>query len=155
MLGKYHSLYVNTVKEVAALSTCSRIKVGAIAVKNGRILLSGWNGVLPGRTHCCDLHDTTHENFNDIHRIFSHQNESHAEMSLIGIAANEGIKLGGTTLITTLSPCNYCAKLIAMTAFKDVFYIDKYDRETEGIQLLNSYGIPCIQITGSLNRADI
>jgi len=91
--------------QVAVRATCTRLKVGALIVKDNRIISSGYNGSIPGMPHCedvgCDVED-------------GHcQATLHAEINALISAAQEGGKgTFGSTLYTTASPCWPCTKAL-------------------------------------------
>ena len=113
-------------KLVAERSTCARAKVGAVAVKNNYIIMTGYNGSLPGQKHCteigCDVH-----NGHCIRTV-------HSEANVISHCAKNGIALEGATLYCTHRPCYHCMKLIISAGIKRVFYdkgyIDEHNTKT-------------------------
>jgi dCMP deaminase len=149
------TLFMNIAEQVAQRSTCLRIHVGAVLVKDDRIISIGYNGVPSGRKHCVDhfmetyTHDYRNEyksfkhfvdsqEFRELHRVFSEENEIHSEMNIISFAAKNGISTNGTTLYTTLSPCHACSKMIIQAGIDMVIFKDKYDRaENDGLQYLS------------------
>jgi len=134
-------------------STCKRLQVAAILVKNGRIISTGWNGVTSGKTHCFEIFDdlsTKNGDFSEKHAKFSNANESHAEMGAIGFAARNGISTEGTTMFVSVAPCINCAKLIVASGIKMVYYIKRYDREDLGIQFLEDNDIPVEQLNANI-----
>lgn len=137
-------LFLDIAKRVAEESTCTRVKVGGVLVKDRRIVSTGWNGVPSGQRHCCEVfneQDIVKENFSDIHREFSEKNEIHCEANIIGIAAKNGIATEGCILYLTVSPCSQCAKLIIASGIREVIYIEEYDRDTNGLELLKKAGV--------------
>jgi dCMP deaminase len=71
--------------------------------------------------------------------------EIHAEMNAILYAAKMGVKLDDTVMYTVYSPCNTCAKSIKMAGISRVYYKQKYDRDTAGIEFLNTHDVPCTE----------
>jgi dCMP deaminase len=128
-------------------STCARIRVACTITKNGRSIVSGWNGVLAGSKHCCD-HFPNYDpvTMDAAHRQFSIENELHAEANAIGFAARHGIAVEGADLYVTYSPCLDCAKLISAAGIKQVFYKHRYDRTPEGILYLERHNIPVTKL---------
>lgn len=142
-------LYKSLLKSFETKSTCARVKVASIIVKNGRIVSTGWNGSLSKHVHCLDIFqgkDMTDESVKAEHKIFSEMNEVHAEQNSISSAAKNGISTDGCDLIVSISPCTACAKLIIASGIKNVYYVEKYDRETYGLELLIKSGIKIEQI---------
>jgi len=158
---------------LSELSTCARVQVGALLVKEGRIVCTGWNGVPSGERHCNEIfkedlekynesldyitkhpeaivdsnniHMKTYESFREKHHKFAVENELHSEQNLIAYCAKEGISMEGATLYITVSPCSQCAKLLVSARIKEVKYINKYDGDS-GLDFLIRNGINCIQI---------
>ena len=143
-------LYKKILDAVAEQSTCIRVKVAAIIVKNGRIISTGWNGVPSGKDHCehvfnfhpaLESGDT--ETFLNVHHVFATKNEIHAEQNVISYAARNGIKTSGADMFISISPCVNCTKLICAAGIKSVYYISEYDREQDGIEFLKANNIKC------------
>ncbi len=138
-------------------STCIRKQVGAVLVKDKRIIATGYNGSPHGIEHCKDKFKnidfkeltTMGSPLNLQHHEFSETYEVHAEANVIAFCAKYETEIGDScTLYTTLSPCVNCAKLMAQAGIKRVVYAEKYDRNTEGIDLLKKMGIEVVQLNG-------
>lgn len=151
-LNKYHKFYKEVLLATMKLSTCTRVQVGAIIVDNGRIICSGYNGTMPGQPHCydhfkkADIELMTKEEYSQMHREFSLRYEGHAEVSAIATAARLGIATQNCDIAVTHTPCPSCAKAIIIAGIKRVFYLEVYDREPEGLELLKECGVECLQI---------
>lgn len=112
---------------VAMRSTCLRRSVGAIIVKDKRILSTGYNGAPTGIRHCeevgCIRQDasipsgTRHELCRGLH----------AEQNAIVQAAYHGISIRGATLYCTNMPCVICSKMIINAGIEKVVYAEGYD----------------------------
>lgn len=145
---------IDTFKEILGIyekrSTCARLKVAALLVKDDVICATGYNGVPSGMKHCNEFFSTEEIYDNkeeaDRHHLFSESFEVHAEQALIANAAKHGVITGGCQLFVSVSPCSQCAKLIISCGITEVYYKVKYDRNTAGLDLLISYGIKCQQI---------
>ena len=112
---------------VARRSTCLRRAVGAIVVKDKRILSTGYNGAPTGIKHCLEA-GCLREELN----IASGKNHElcrgiHAEQNAIIQAAFHGIQVSGSVLYCTNQPCSICAKMIINAGIKTVYYKDGYD----------------------------
>lgn len=104
-------------------STCSRLQVGAVFARDGRILVTGYNGAPTRLRHCIHLDDspcTTAE---------------HAERNGIAYAARHGITLQGSTLYVTHMPCSACAMSIINAGVTRVLYQEPY-RDRSGVKLM-------------------
>lgn len=112
---------------VAKRSTCLRRSVGAILVKDKRILATGYNGAPTGLKHCEEV-GCLRENFS-IPSGTRHElcRGLHAEQNVIVQAAYHGIAIRGATLYCTNKPCVICAKMIINAGIKAVYYEEDYD----------------------------
>lgn len=158
-----HKLFIDMATLVAGQSTCCRLQVGAVLVKEGRVISIGFNGVPSGQIHCEDLfkaeYDTEYNKtyptfeefiksapFKEVHGKFSNDNELHAEQNAILFAAKNGIQTAGSHLYITLSPCINCAKVIITAGIQKVYYKELYDRSTEGVNFLSKNNIECVHL---------
>ena len=149
---------------VAQQSTCCRMQVGAVLVKDNRVISIGFNGTATGQEHCEDYFANVYKKeyasqfstyeeyhasrtFYDAHGKFSNENELHAEQNAILFAAKNGISTAGSTLYVTYSPCIHCAKVIVAAGVSRVFYKNLYDRSQDGLIFLDKNGIECRQLT--------
>jgi len=110
-------------------STCLRRKVGAVLVKERRILATGYNGTPKGLPHC-EVVGCLREKM----KVPSGERQElcrglHAEQNAIVQAAVFGVSTRGATLYTTTYPCVVCAKLIINAEIKEVIYDDEYEDE--------------------------
>ena len=159
-----HKLFTRMAELVAEQSTCCRMHVGAVLVKDNRVISIGFNGTATGQEHCEDhfakVYQTeyaqefpTYEEYHssrtfyDAHGKFSNENELHAEQNAILFAAKNGISTAGSTLYVTYSPCVNCAKVIVAAGVTRVFYKHLYDRSQDGLIFLDKNGIDCRQLT--------
>lgn len=106
------------------LSHSKRAKVGAVIVKNHRIISVGYNGTPSGWDNNCE--DENNKTKKEV---------LHAEMNALMFAARNGLSTEGCSLIATMSPCFECSKAIYQSGIKEVFYKDLY-RDTTGIDFL-------------------
>jgi dCMP deaminase len=159
-----HKLFGDMARLVAKQSTCCRMQVGAVLVKEGRVISIGFNGVPSGQEHCEDHFKNVYQadfaakypscdefiktkDFYDMHGLFSNDNELHAEQNTLSFAARNGIATEGAHIYVTLSPCIHCAKIMIAAGIKKVYFLDLYDRSQEGIHFLNKNGVQCRQLT--------
>jgi len=114
-------------KMVATRSTCLRRHVGAILVKDKRILATGYNGAPSGLKHCSEV-GCLRENLS-IPSGTRHElcRGLHAEQNAIIQAANHGISIRGATLYCTNKPCIICSKMIINAGITQVYYEEGYD----------------------------
>lgn len=144
-MPNYKKYFKKILKETAAMSTCARVQVGCVIVRDGRIISTGWNGVPAGQDHC--KHEYAFGGLPiESHHTWSTKNEVHAETNAIGYAAKNGVSTKDANLYTSVSPCIDCAKLIIAAGIKNVYYTDKYDRSDDGEKFLHKHNIHMEQI---------
>ncbi len=123
--------------DVSKRSTCLRAQVGAIVVKDKRILTTGYNGAPKGLPHCldegCEIVDG--------HCVRS----LHAEQNAILQAAEYGVPLEGAIVYTTHQPCVTCAKMIINAGLKRVVYAGLYPDEL-AMKYLRMAGIEVVHM---------
>jgi dCMP deaminase len=119
-VNKFNKVFLNICKEIASLSRCNRAKVGAVIVKDKKIISFGYNGTPDGYCNEC-------EDENNITK----KEVLHAESNAI-LKAKTNLK--DSVLYLTLSPCVECCKLIKQAGIKKVFFIEAY-RDMSGLHL--------------------
>jgi dCMP deaminase len=129
-----HRMFLDIAEIISGRGTCKRAKVGAVVVREGRILSMGYVGSPPGLPHCIDSDCELGPDGGCIRT-------QHAEANAIAWAAREGISIKGGLLYSTMSPCLSCAKLIVMAGIVAVIYEKEY-RDTAGIDYLKKCGVP-------------
>ena len=127
--------YFMKMAELAAeRSTCLRRKVGAVLVKDRRILATGYNGAPKGIPHCDEtgcLREQMDVPSGERHEICR---GVHAEQNLIAQAAVHGVKTDGAVVYCTNHPCIICTKLLINSGIKKINYREPYQNEfTEGL----------------------
>ena len=130
---------------VAKRSTCLRRKVGAILVKDKRILATGYNGAPTGLKHCEEV-GCLREN-SSVPSGMRHElcRGLHAEQNVIVQAAYHGIAIKGATLYCTNKPCVICAKMIINAGIGKVFYEESYD-DPLADQMMGEAGIELVRL---------
>jgi len=122
----WHEYFMTIAGVVARRSTCVRRQVGAIIVKERRILCTGYNGAPTGLPHCIDvgcLREKLHVPSGERHELCR---GLHAEQNAIIQAALHGISIRGGTFYITHQPCALCAKMICNAEVKEVFFQGDY-----------------------------
>jgi dCMP deaminase len=125
---------------VAERSTCLRRKVGAIAVKDKRILATGYNGAPSNLEHCLDigcLREAMGIPSGERHELCR---GLHAEQNVIIQAAVHGIPLGGSDIYCTTQPCLICSKMLINCHVRSIFFAEGYPDELAG-SLLEEAGV--------------
>ena len=133
MKEKMIRAYMQTAKIFAECSTARRLHVGAIVVKDDRIISIGYNGMPAGWDNDCE---DKLWNVHDGDYILKTKPEVlHAESNAISKLARSSESGDGATMFITHSPCLDCAKLIYQSGIKQVYYGEQY-RSTDGIEFL-------------------
>ena len=130
---------------VSKRSTCLRRAVGALIVKDKRILSTGYNGAPTGIKHCIET-GCIREKLN----VASGENHElcrgiHAEQNAIIQAAYHGASIKNATLFCTNLPCSICAKMIINAGIKKICYNSGY-ADSMSEEMLNEAGINLIKI---------
>lgn len=145
-----HSTWMKIAKVVADESKCIAHHVGAVLVKNDRIVSTGYNGTPAKQQNCCDanwhlvhndeLQNWVSEEAKQQHHEWSQLHELHAEHNAL-LFANP-VDRNGATLYCTLQPCYVCSLLIAGSGISRVIYDAEYHRTPqEALDVLKNAGI--------------
>lgn len=119
--------YMQKAYEQANMSACIRLKVGAIFVKDDRIIAQGYNNVTGGVKDCSTLGclrdelNIPHGEKREVCRAIC------AEQLAISEAARNGVSLDGSTCYVTSFPCFICSKLLASAGVKNIVYDKEHD----------------------------
>ena len=116
--------FLNIARELASASKCVSKQVGAVIVKDGRILSTGYNGTPAGYVNCSERWDGA---YTPEHHEWSKTYEIHAEMNAIIWAARKGIPVEGATIYVTLEPCSECSKNVIASGIKRIVYDKPYE----------------------------
>jgi dCMP deaminase len=131
---RYDIAYMKMAIEWAALSHCTRKKVGALLVKDGMIISDGYNGTPSGFSNECE--DEQGE---------THWYVLHAEANAILKVARSTNNAKDCTLYITLSPCKECCKLILQSGIHRIVYHQAY-KDTTGLRFLEQAGIEIVAL---------
>ena len=149
MKQKFIDAYMDVAHRFAQLSSAKRLHVGAIIVKDDRIISIGYNGMPSGWTNECEYEhcDPDPSGHGEHHYYMKTKPEViHAEANAIAKLA-KGVESGeGSNMFLTHAPCVDCAKQIYTAGIKKVFYRDSY-RDTLGIDFLEKCGINVVKIS--------
>lgn len=125
--------HLKAAKAYAELSHAKRLQVGAVLVKDDRIISVGYNGMPSGMDNVCEYQGVTRLEV------------VHAEMNVIAFAAKNGVATDGCSMIVTHSPCFECSKLLMQAGVKTIYYEIEY-RLTESLDFLKNNGIEVIKL---------
>jgi len=110
--------FMQIARTVATRATCPRASVGAVVVREQRILTTGYNGAPRGVRHCSDV---------GCRMVDGHcVRATHAEANAIVQGALHGVSLTGSTVYTTHHPCTACAKLLISAGAARIVYEHPY-----------------------------
>lgn len=123
-----HEYFMAHAKVTASASKCTYFQVGAVIVKEGRIISHGYNGTPSGYPEDCPGRFSGKPEEREEHHKFSEQTTIHAEMNAILWAARSGIPIDGAVLYATLQPCHNCIKACVGAGIKAIIYETPYDR---------------------------
>ena len=143
MKEKFKRAYMQTAQTFAELSHARRLKVGAIVVKEDRIISIGYNGMPAGWDNNCE-EETRYEDGGVLLKTKSEV--LHAETNAIAKLAKSNDSGNGATMFITHSPCIECAKLIYQSGINHIMYMQNY-RDDAGIKFLEKSGVVVEQVT--------
>jgi len=132
MQQKWIDAYMDTAERFAQLSSAKRLHVGAIVVKDDRIISIGYNGMPSGWTNVCE---DVIQHSDDTVTLKSKPEVLHAETNAIAKLAKSNESGLGATMFITHAPCLDCAKLIWQSGIGSVLYRDHY-RDDAGVDFL-------------------
>lgn len=155
---KFQKLYNNIAHEVAKMSHARRLQVGAVIIKDDRVISMGYNGMPAGWENNCedvestfDERDTHHSNdwtFNEddkkYYRLKTKPEVLHAESNAIAKLAKSNDSGDGADIFITHAPCMECAKLIFQSGIRRVYFNQNY-RDDSGIRFLKQSGVEVIK----------
>ena len=125
---------------VSNRATCSRLKVGAILVKDRKIISTGYNGAPRKVPECLDVGCL----MRDGHCIRT----VHAEVNAVTQAAYHGISTKGSSLYANWLPCYHCAKVLVNAGVETIVYRKDYRPDPETKKLLRQAKIKLIKLDG-------
>lgn len=140
MKEKMKRAYMKTAQIFSELSHARRLHVGAIVVKDDRIISIGYNGMPAGWDNNCE-HEITLEAGDDYETVLKTRSEVlHAETNAIAKLAKSTESGNGASIFITHSPCLDCAKLIYQSGINSVYYRESY-RSDDGVKFLEKSGV--------------
>lgn len=161
MKQKFVDLYMGIANEVSKMSASRRTQVGAVAVKDHRILSIGYNGTLPGADNNCETAEFLlgskwiseeeamkiwGDPYVEAHfRLTTKPEVVHAEANCLLKMARDGQPSLGADIFLTLTPCVECAKMMKVAGIRKVWFRDEY-RDLSGVEFLKSQGIEVEQV---------
>lgn len=129
--------HLKSAKAYAELSHAKRLQVGAVLVKDDRIVSIGYNGMPSGMDNDCE-YVVINPRGNEV--IHTKPEVVHAEMNAIAFAAKNGVATNGCSMVVTHSPCFECSKLLLQAGVKEILYEEEY-RLTASLKFLQEGGV--------------
>src|SRR6056300_1757702 len=161
MKSKFINAYMDVAERFAKLSSAKRLQVGAIIVKDDRIISIGYNGMPSGWDNNCEAtifvtkyeaqgYDMVAQGYTETEqgnwtRLKTRPEVLHAESNALAKLARSSESGEGATMFITHQPCLDCAKLIYQSGISTVYYDTEY-RATEGVEFLEKSGIPVLKV---------
>ena len=143
MKPKFIDAYMKTAEVFAELSSARRLHVGAIVVKDDRIISIGYNGMPSGWDNNCE--DYYGLDLKGNPTLVTKPEVLHAETNAIAKLAKSTESGLGATMFITHAPCLDCAKLIYQSGIGSVLYRNSY-RNTDGVTFLKKSGVQITQV---------
>ncbi|MBI3038144.1 dCMP deaminase family protein [bacterium] len=143
----WDTYFIRIAELIASRSTCMRRNVGAVIVRENRILATGYNGAPSMLRHC---HELPGGCLRDAKGIPSGERQElcrglHAEQNAILQAAAFGVSLKGSEIYCTHQPCITCAKMLINAGMEKVYFLGNYP-DSMAREILEEGKIACIQI---------
>jgi dCMP deaminase len=137
--------FMGIARMVTARSTCLRRHVGAILVKERRILATGYNGAPSGVKHCEEVGCLRQDS--SVPSGMRHElcRGLHAEQNAIIQAAYHGISITGSTLYCTNKPCVICSKMLINAGIKTIYYDQGYN-DPLADEMLEEAGVEVLRL---------
>ena len=141
MKQKWIDAFMDTAERFSQLSSAVRLQVGAVVVKDNRIISIGYNGMPAGWTNECEhvvdvaKTDPRYDYNNFTKELKTKDEVIHAEANAIIKLARDGESGNGSSLFCTHAPCIHCAKLIHGAGIDKVYYRHSY-RDDDGLSFL-------------------
>ena len=149
---KYACVMGRIAEIVKTRSTCIRRQVGAVIVKENRILTTGYNGSPAGTYNCIDKGTCKRQ---ELHIPSGERHELcralHAEQNAIITAAKNGVSTEGATIYVNFQPCVICAKMIINAGIKRIVYKGDYPDELS-LEMLKEAGVKLDKVKEGENK---
>lgn len=140
----WHAFFASQSRVMAVRSTCPRLSVGCVIVRDKRMIASGYNGSINHDEHCVDVGCKVV----DGHCIRA----IHAEQNALLQCARFGISTEGADLYVTHRPCLHCTKSIIQAGIKRVYFEKEYRADPYATYLLNKAGVVIEQVSSRLDQ---
>ena len=133
MKEKFKHAHMKVAEVYGELSSCNRLRVGCVIVKDDTVIGIGYNGTPTGDDNACEYEGVTKPEV------------IHAEINALAKVAKSTNSSADADLFVTVSPCIECAKLIKQSGIKTVYYKNDY-RSDSGILFLRERGVTVVKL---------
>jgi len=147
----WETYFMNITNLVAKRSTCLRRAVGAIIVKDKRILSTGYNGAPTGLRHCLEVGCLREQLGVESGKMHELCRGIHAEQNAIIQAAYHGVSVKDASLFCTNQPCSICARMIINAGIRKIFFQSSY-ADALAEELLDEAGIELKKIVSGMQE---
>ena len=141
----WETYFMNITNLVSQRSTCLRRAVGAVLVKDKRILSTGYNGAPANLKHCAEVGCMREQMGIESGKMHELCRGIHAEQNAIIQAAYHGVSVKGAVVYCTNQPCSICARMIINAGIEKIYYQSGY-ADPLAKELLAEAKIDLIQI---------
>ncbi len=136
----WDTYFMTLARDISTRSTCTRRQVGALIVKERRILSTGYNGAPTGLVHC-----TPETCLRTLYKVPSGERHElcrglHAEQNAVIQAAYHGVSIAGAMIYVTHHPCSICAKILINSGISRIVYGGEY-LDPVAVELFRESGI--------------
>lgn len=147
-----HEGFMSVAHKVSERSTCLSRKIGAVIVKDGHIIATGYNGSPKGCIHCTDIGFCLRKKMGfPSGQGLEYCRAGHAESNAIDQCAKKNGGAEGSTLYTTTQPCTFCSIRIINSGIRKIIFLGDYPNELS-MQLLKESGIEVMHFNDAVNR---
>lgn len=138
----WDEFFASQARVMALRSTCARLAVGCVIVRDKRMIASGYNGAIHGDEHCLDV---------GCKMVDGHCVRAiHAEQNALLQCARFGVSTQGADIYVTHLPCLQCTKSLIQAGIARVYFEEAYRPDAYAKELLDFAGVAVIQVTSNL-----
>ncbi len=138
----WSEFFMSQSRVLALRSTCTRLTVGCVLVRDKRMIASGYNGSIRGDVHCTDVGCK----LVDGHCVRT----IHAEQNALLQCARFGVATEGADIYVTHLPCLQCTKSIIQAGIRHVYYEISYRPDPYALELFEFAKVPVLQVESRL-----
>lgn len=140
----WDAFFASQSRVMAVRSTCPRLAVGCVIVRDKRVIASGYNGSINHDEHCVDVGCK----IVDGHCVRA----IHAEQNALLQCARFGIACEGADIYVTHTPCLHCTKSMIQAGIRNIYFETAYREDAYARALLEKAGIGVFQVASQLER---